>query len=111
MFCQLISAVQNDENPRLHRVPFMLLWIMSYGLAWYAIDFYEWLRCELVLREFINWLKYNNDWSEKLVIGIIFGTVLTSFHSWLIRRRYGYLPKYWTLITWIGATLTAYGYP
>ena len=113
MFRQLISAIQDDDNPHLHRVPFLLLWIMSYGLAWYAIYVYEMLWYVPRLCEFLHWLKPSSlyTWREGLFVGLLFGLMLSFIQTWLIRERYGYVPRFWRLATIVGVIIAGLAYP
>lgn len=111
MFRQLISAVLEDDNPRLHRIPFFLLWIVSYSLAWYVLYIYEMLWYEYRLDGILSWLKFSSSWGEGLVIGLLFGLMLSFTQTWLIRQRYGYIPRFWRMATILGATIAGLGYP
>ena len=122
MLRQFLSAIQNDDNPRLHRVPFLLWWMMSYALGWYAIYVYEefnpsspqgpWF--EQRLCAFLTWLRLSEPFGrrEGLLVGFIFGLVLSLIQTWLIRERYGYIPRFWGIATIVGATIAGgYAYP
>ncbi len=111
MFRQLISAVIEDDNPRLHRIAFLLFWIISFSLAWYVLYFYEMLWYEYRLDGILSWLKFSSPWGEGLVIGLLFGLMLSFTQTWLIHYRYGYVPRFWRLSTILGATIAGLGYP
>lgn len=115
MFQQLISRISQDDNPRLHRTPFLLLWIASYAAAWFLPRFYECLIWDYRLTDLRVWLKgsYNNRewWREDLLLGILFATVLAFMLSWLLKRRYGFVPQFFTISTFVGATLGGFGFP
>ena len=110
MIRQLMSAIRTDDNPRLHRIPFVLLWMLSFVLAWYAILIYEGLWYIKPLCDVVYLVKYG-DFPEGLFIGLLFGLVLAFVQTWLLRQRYGFVLKYWGLITIIGATIAGLGYP
>ena len=113
MFHQLISIIIEDDNPRLHRIPFILLWFVAYGLAWYVLYIYEMIWYDRTLDPLLSWLKYSpqGPWREGLVVGLLFGLTLSFIQTWLIRLRYGYVPKFWRVTTILGATIAGYGYP
>lgn len=113
MFRRLISAISEDDNPRLHRIPFLLFWISSYALAWLLIYIYEnplwdWL-CKFSL-----WLKggygLTTVWREELFIGLLMGLTLSAMQTWLLKRRYGFVPKYWWIATIVGGMISGFGY-
>lgn len=117
MFKQLISRIKEDDNPRLHRVTFMALWIVSYGVAWFLPRFYERLAFDYRLYDVLRWLKggglgatSRDWWREDILVGLLFGLVLATMQTWLLKRRYGYVPKFWRTATIIGATLGGFGY-
>lgn len=113
MFNYLKSALFEDDNPRLHRIPFLLLWVTSYGLAWLSIYFYETvLWYNPGLWDFLWSLKYTtSSWAEETLLGLAFGIILATIQAWLLRRRYGFVPKFWRIATFLGVILAAQYYP
>lgn len=113
MIQHYLSIISQDDNPRLHRVPFLMLWVASYGLAWLLIYIYEHpLTQELC--GFSSWLRggwqHTTQWREDLFIGLLVGLTLSIMQTWLLKQRYGYAPKYWRTATLIGAILGGFGY-
>ncbi|MEO1644257.1 MAG: hypothetical protein AAFR67_03655, partial [Chloroflexota bacterium] len=49
--------------------------------------------------------------SEDLFVGLIFGLALSGVSGWLLKARYGYVPRGWYIGTIIGAMMTGFGYP
>ncbi len=113
MVQKLVSVIIEDDNPHLRRVPFVLLWFVSYGLAWYVLYIYEMLWYDWNFDALLSWLKSSpqGPWREALVLGLLFGVTLSSIQTWLIRQRYGYVPKYWRAATILGAIIAGFGYP
>ena len=109
MIRQLVSLIREDDNPRLHRIPFVLLWMLSYLLAWYVIYLYEKLWSFGYLCDVIRQIKIG-VLPEGMLVGLLFGLTLAFVQTWLLRQRYGFVPKYWGLATVIGATLAGLGY-
>ncbi|MCC6614654.1 MAG: hypothetical protein IT320_14330 [Anaerolineae bacterium] len=110
MLRQLVSTVTEDDHLRLHRIPFTLLWFGSYGLAWYVLYIYEMLWYDGNFDPILSWLKWPS-WREELVVGLLFGLTLSFVQTWLIRLRYGYVPRLWRIATILGATIAGFGYP
>jgi hypothetical protein len=113
MLRQILSAIQHDDNPRLHRIPFLLWWMMSYGLGWYAFYIYEQLWHDRRFCVFMEWLSRTPPYKlrEGFFVGFIFGVILALMQSLLLRARYGYVPRFWFIATIVGATFAGYGYP
>lgn len=110
MFRPLISAITEDDNPRLHRIPFLLLWILSFGIAWSVLYIYEMLWYNMNFDLFLSWLK-QVSWREGIFVGLLFGLTLSFVQTWLIRQRYGYVPKFWRAAIILGGMLAGLGYP
>lgn len=111
MFQQFISLIQDDPNPRLHRLPFFILWIMSFAMGWYILFLYEQgFFFGILGRSFCDFLRYQYI-REGLFVGLIFGITLSITQTWLIRQRYGYVPKYWLILTILGSIIAGLGYP
>lgn len=111
MFQKIASKFTQDDNPRLHRIPFFFLWGFIFALAWYVIYVYELLWYEPRLDRLLSRLKYSTTWGEGVVIGLLFGVTLSIAQTWLIRFRYGFVPKLWLILTIIGAVIAGYWYP
>jgi hypothetical protein len=112
MFHQLVSAITDDDNPHLHKVPFVLLWLIAYGLAWFVLYIYEMIWYDWTFDGLLSWLKYSGQGSgEAIVLGLLFGLTLSFIQTWLIRLRYGYVPKFWRAATILGAIIAGFGYP
>lgn len=115
MFRQILSRIQHDDNPRLHHTPFLILWMASYGLGWFLLRTYEMQYYAPWVSDFFSWLnKYDytdtNRWREEIFLGLLFGISLAFVQTFLLKRRYGYVPKYWRVATIIGAILGGFGY-
>ncbi len=112
MFRQLVSVITSDDNPRLNRIPFVLLWLISYGLAWFVLYIYEMIWYDWSFDGLMTWLKYSTlDVGEPVVLGLLFGLTLSSIQIWIIRQRYGDVPKFWRAATILGAVVAGFGYP
>lgn len=97
IFKNALARSKEDDNPRLHRIPFTLIWMASYGLAWFAMFF-----ASMFLDDLFN---QNQGLVSNLVMGLAFGVMLSLIQTWLIRRRYGFVPKFWRATTIIGAMI------
>lgn len=111
MIQRYISLLIQDDNPRLHRIPFLLFWIASYGLVWLWIYF----GIEHSVRGFGNfscWLRdgYSSP-RQDIFVGVVVGSTLFIVQRWLLQKRYGYVPKYWGIATIIGGFISGFGYP
>ena len=84
MFRQLVSIIIEDDNPSLHRIPFILLWFVSYGFAWFVLYIYEMIWYDWTFDPFLSWLKYSpqGPWREGLVVGLLFGLMLSFVQTW-----------------------------
>jgi hypothetical protein len=113
MLRQILSAIQHDDNPRLHHIPFLLWWIMSYGLGWNAIYLSEQFGYARRFCDFTDKIEYTASYwlCDRLFIGFIFGVILALIQSLLLRARYGYVPRFWFIATIVGATFAGYAYP
>jgi hypothetical protein len=110
MIRQWFSTITQDDNPRLHRTPFLLLWVASYSLAWLSIYIYE-HKLSGWLCDFVGWwTRWDADWREGVFIGLLVGLILSIMQTWLLRRRYGFVPRYWWIATLVGATIGGFGY-
>ncbi len=92
MFQQLLSRIQHDDNPRLHHTPFLILWVASYGLGWFLVSTYR--------------MIFSIQELDFIFLGLLFGISLAFVQTWLLKSRYGYVPRFWTLATIIGATIS-----
>lgn len=109
IFQNALARIKEDDNPRLHRVPFTLIWMASYALAWFAMFFVSMIyddlfNVALILDMAINHITRNYVISN-LVIGLGFGITLSLIQTWLIRQRYGFVPRFWRATTIIGAMI------
>lgn len=112
MFRQFGSIITRDDNPSLQRIPFVLLWFFSYGLAWFVLYIYEMIWYDWSFDGLMTWLKYSTlGVGEPVVLGLLFGLTLSSIQMWIIRQRYGYVPKFWRAATVLGAVAAGFGYP
>jgi hypothetical protein len=112
MLRQLRSVVTDNNNPRLHPISFIMLWIVSYGLAWFVIYVYEMIWYDWSFDGLLSWLKFSADGAgEAIVLGLLFGLPLAFIQTWIIRLRYGYVPQYWRAATILGALVAGFGYP
>ncbi|MEL6310171.1 MAG: hypothetical protein AAFQ52_18680 [Chloroflexota bacterium] len=114
MFRKIFLQISSDDHHNLHRVPFFLWWVGSYAIAWMLIYTYE----NPFIREmwdFKCWIRelwqYKSMSSEDLFVGLIFGLALSGVSGWLLKARYGHIPRGWYVGTIIGAILTGFGYP
>src|SRR5690606_19883843 len=59
----------------------------------------------------VRWVNNHAEWVTGVGMGLTFGLMLSLVQTWLIRRRYGFVPKFWRYTTIIGATLTGFSFP
>ncbi|MEO1290135.1 MAG: hypothetical protein AAFV93_20480, partial [Chloroflexota bacterium] len=92
MFNGLLAKLRADDNPRLHRTPFMLIWIAAYGFGWIT-SVIVWA----FLDDFLNGviIPDNESWLIRFLLYASFGLILAIAQSWLVRRRYGFAPRFW----------------
>ncbi|MEO1290134.1 MAG: hypothetical protein AAFV93_20475, partial [Chloroflexota bacterium] len=102
MFNGLLAKLTADDNPRLHRIPFMLIWIAAYGLGWIAAGVVGGLTDSL-LYDLIGW--YTNAGIISIVCGLAFGGTLALIQGWILRRRYGFVPRFWRIGTILGMVI------
>lgn len=109
MFKNLISRIKEDDNPRLHRVPFMVIWVAAYGLAWFSIFMTVMVVSDMYDNSVMRWLRNDGQWLMAILGGVIFGAMLSLVQGWAIRRRYGFVPRFWRLVTIIGSAFAGFG--
>lgn len=102
----------SGNNYRLHHTPFLLIWAGLIGVAWLSLFtggiLITFVRNEVpFMREMASWIYLNARWIDGLQIGIFFGAILALVQAWLIRWRYGFVPRFWRIATFLGATLSA----
>ena len=102
IFKIILSRITDLQS---HRIFFILAWIASYGLAWYSIWFAE------VFFTRVYQVNIDAPWIPNILIGLSFGLTLSLIQTWLIRRRYGFVPLLWRSITIFGATLAGLSFP
>lgn len=98
-----------DDRP-LGRVPFVLLWTFAYGVAlvcsyigmFLLYDFFVLLMGNDNL---FSYLLNEQLWVIGIGLGLGMGTLLALIQTWIIRRRYGFVPQYWRAITVLGVTV------
>lgn len=111
IFKNALARFKEDDNPRLHRIPFTLIWVASYGLAWFVMFFVSMLHDDMYNQTFTNGIANQMNqirWFDSfgnLALGLVFGVMLSLIQTWLIRRRYGFVPKFWRASTIIGAMI------
>ncbi len=114
-FQNALARLKDDDNPRLHRVPFAIIWVASYALAWFVLFFASMIVQDMnnasVIGDFLRWINRHAQWINGIGMGFTFGLTLSLIQTWLIRRRYGFVPKFWRLATILGATLIGLIYP
>ena len=104
MRARITSLFGEDDPHRMHRIPFFFWWVMSYALAWLPIYVYEMLWHDDRFYDVLSWLKFETK-IETFFVGFLFGFVLMLTQGWLLRLRYGYVPRYFRVATIIGATI------
>lgn len=108
MFKNLISRIQEDDNPRLHRIPFMVIWVAAYGLAWFSMFMSMMILSDMNNNSVIRWLTHDGTWLMAIVAGTVFGGMLSLIQGWAIRRRYGFLPRFWRIVTIAGSAFAGF---
>lgn len=99
MFKALLARITEDDNPRLHRIPFMFIWVTAFGLGWFSLLIGGMLLSDI---DSLYWLQYDGQWLLGLILGSTFGAILALIQGWAVRRRYGFVPRFWRLATIIG---------
>jgi hypothetical protein len=98
-----------EQQHRLHHKPFLLMWVVSFGVAWLGVFFGAFLIVDMFNRtEFLDPIFYwfeRNSWLYGVMIGAGFGAFLALVQAWLIRWRYGFIPRFWRHSTVIGALI------
>lgn len=114
-FQNALTRLKDDDNPRLNRVPFAIIWVASYALAWFVLFFASMIAQDMnntsVIGDLLRWINRHAQWINGIGMGLTFGVMLSLVQTWLIRRRYGFVPKLWRITTIIGATLTGFSFP
>src|SRR5688572_26618917 len=105
--------IEEHEQYRLGRVPFLLMWIASFGVAWFIYfwlvllwdDFTEGLSLVWSLGRAESpfyWRSLHMGWvtsllspSFGLAMGIILGLQIPFMQKTLFRWRYGFAPRFW----------------
>jgi hypothetical protein len=100
---------QQDNHYRLHHLPFMVMWVASFGVAWLGVFFSGIILSDLrynvdFVQVIATWLDANR-WLYGLLLGTGIGTFLALIQPWLIRWRYGFVPRFWRIATFFGAIL------
>jgi len=54
------------------------------------------------LHQLFGWIQNNARITTYILVGMLFGVIAAIAQSWLIRQRYGFLPRYWRIVTIIG---------
>ncbi|MEO1288789.1 MAG: hypothetical protein AAFV93_13565 [Chloroflexota bacterium] len=103
MFNGLLAKLTADDNPRLHRTPFMLIWIAAYGLAWIAVSGLTNSLLYDLIYDLVSWYTYAGIIS--MVYGLAFGGTLSLTQGWILRRRYGFVPRFWRIGTILGMVI------
>lgn len=115
IFQNALAHIKDDDNPRLHRVPFTIMWVVSYALAWFAISFASMIAYDMrdmaIIGDTLRWITNHAEWMNGIGLGLTFGLMLSLVQTWLIRRRYGFVPRLWRYATIIGATITGLSFP
>ncbi|MGJ3240005.1 MAG: hypothetical protein ACFE0Q_14935 [Anaerolineae bacterium] len=101
MFKNWLTNLNHDDNPRLKRLPFLALWVAAYGLAWWTLFFVAMLGSDWVQGMYTQELAV-------ISIGLCFGVVLAVMQGWLLRRRYGFIPRFWRGATVLGTVISAF---
>jgi hypothetical protein len=105
-----MKQTEQTQQYRLHHLPFMVMWVASFGVAWMLLFLGVVLWNDVkdatpVFREFSNWVYYNARWLDGVLVGAGLGAFLMLVQPWLMRWRYGFVPRFWRLTTFFGALL------
>ena len=57
------------------------------------------------LSAFSSWVYTNARWLDGVLMGAGLGAFLALVQPWLMRWRYGFVPRFWRIATFIGASL------
>jgi hypothetical protein len=103
---------QAEQSPqyRLHHLPFLVMWVASFGVAWMllflALVLWHDVKTNTpIFGELANWVYLNARWLDGILVGAGFGAFLMLVQPWLMRWRYGFVPRFWRLTTFFGALL------
>src|SRR5262245_34803787 len=104
-----METQSQDQQNRLHHRPFLALWVVSFGVAWLGVFFTAILLSDIfgrveMLSALRDWLNSNN-WLYGLMLGAGLGSFLALVQPWLMRWRYGFVPRFWRHSTIIGAMI------
>jgi hypothetical protein len=103
----------NDSRTyRLHHVPFFWIWFALIGVAWLSAfvggSLLSYVRDAVPLfREMASWIYLNARWIDGMMLGAFIGGLLALVQPWLIRWRYGFVPRFWRIATFVGAILAS----
>jgi hypothetical protein len=95
---------------RLHHLPFLVMWVAAFGVAWLALFLAAMLWSDaksdiIYLQEISNWVYNNARWLDGIVMAAGLGALLSLVQPWLMRWRYGFVPRFWRITTFFGALL------
>jgi hypothetical protein len=96
---------------RLHHLPFLLMWVASFGVAWLTLFMAAmlWTDAKMnisFLQELSNWVYSNARWLDGVVMAAGLGALLALVQPWLMRWRYGFVPRFWRISSFFGAILS-----
>lgn len=105
MVTKVREWLTNEDSRPLHRIPFLILWIASYAVAVAIYIIIAIVFSELVSYEVSNWMSQNIPSLLAASIGTLLAVIASLIQIWLIRRRYGFVPKYWRIASILGVTI------
>ena len=103
----MMEKAKIDQSYGLHQTPFIFMWmsipIVSIGVVYAIALSLHGLRYSLpIVGDMLYWLSQDGLWLTWLLIGIGMGIITSISQAWLIRQRYGFVPRLWHLMTMIG---------
>src|SRR6187549_1563602 len=89
---------------RLHQLPFMVMWVASFAVAWLGLFLASMLISDaksrfLFVQELSNWVYIHARWLDGIVMAAGLGALLALTQAWLMRWRYGFVPRFWRVTT------------
>jgi hypothetical protein len=95
---------QEIQDYRLDHIPFLIIWIASFGVAWMIATAGVYILQEVVIVN-TSMAMLNENLLVSLVLGVGMGAFLALVQPWVIRWRYGFVPRFWRIATFFGAAI------
>ncbi|MEO1290309.1 MAG: hypothetical protein AAFV93_21365, partial [Chloroflexota bacterium] len=87
----------------------------AFGLGWLAIDLFATLIIQqtniTVVDVVLKWIDSGSVFGHGIITGLLFGLCLVAIQPWLIKRRYGFVPRFFRTATMVGAVFSGLSLP